>query len=115
MYYWFDFINIWTLFNRPSQTIVVGSQADLLSMDKWINGIHWFNELGYEAMVEVSEHTRCVTVVVSQDIRCRQFFCSLIEKVCNLQRCLCPAYKTTTYLISPEMRYVVVRIELYVF
>ena len=72
--------------------------------DIWINGIHWLNELGYEAMVEVTEHNRCVTVVVSQhnDIRCRQFFCSLIEKVYVLQHRLCQACKTTTYLISPD-------------
>ena len=72
--------------------------------DVWINGIHWFNELGYEAMVEVTEHNRCVTVVMSQDDNLASYhvFCSLVEKVYDLQRHLCPACTTTTYLISPD-------------
>lgn len=64
----------------------------------WNNGIYWKHE--YQALVEVSEHNRCVTILVSKGLKGKQVFSLLIREVLKLQEDLSPcAY--TEYIISP--------------
>ena len=67
----------------------------------WTNGIYWKNK--FEVVVEVSEHNRCVTVLISNKElnESRQVFNSVIKNVLSLKKqfCSCTSHE---YMIAPD-------------
>ena len=73
-----------------------------VSCNIWRNGIHWIK--GVEVVVQVTEHNRCVTVLVSESdpVLCNHIFSSLIKEIVTLQKQLCPACYVEECIISPK-------------
>ena len=73
-----------------------------VSCDIWRNGIRWMK--GVEVVVQVSEHNRCVTVLVSEGdpVLCNEIRSSLIKEIVALREELCPACYVEECIISPK-------------
>ena len=73
-----------------------------VSCDIWRNGICWMK--GVEVVVQVSEHNRCVTVLVSKGdpVLCNEIRSSLIKEIVKLREELCPACYVEECVISPK-------------
>ena len=73
-----------------------------VSCDIWRNGIRWIK--GVEVVVQVTEHNRCVTVLVSEGdpVLCNKIRSSLIKEIVTLQKELCPACYVEECVISPK-------------
>ena len=72
----------------------------------WRNGIHWMMEEGTEAMVQVSEEKRCVTLLVSLNKECPakslQLRSSVINTIRSKEKELCSSIQVHEFLISPS-------------
>ena len=73
-----------------------------VSCNIWRNGIHW--KKGVEVVVQITEHNRCVTVLVSEgdSVLCNEIRSSLIKEIATLQKQLCPACYVEECFISPN-------------
>ena len=71
--------------------------------DVWTNGIYWENEDEVEAIVEVTEDYRCVTVVTSiNDIeKSREVFNNIIKTILALKSQM-HSFECEEYLIAPS-------------
>ena len=72
----------------------------------WKNGIQWLDQDGVETIVEVSEHNRVVLLLMScpegEEMACVRHRSSLISKVLEARKELCPGISTTELLIDPS-------------
>ena len=77
-------------------------QQFAVSCDIWRNGIRWIK--GVEVVVQVTEHNRCVTVLVSKGdpLLCNEVRSSLIKEIATLRKQLCPACYVEECIISPK-------------
>ena len=68
----------------------------------WKNGIYWKDENDIEAMVEVTEHNRCVTILVSHSssLNSYQIRASLIKEVLSLKNRTCSC-EVQQFVIPP--------------
>ena len=73
-----------------------------MSCDIWRNGIHWIK--GVEVVVQITEHNRCVTVLVSEGdpVLCNEIRSSVIKEIVTLQKQLCPACYVEECILSPN-------------
>ena len=89
--------------NRIGKIADGDPQIDMLARccDIWINGIYWEND-EVEAIVEVTENYRCVTVITSMiDIKkSRNIFNNVIKTVLKLSEM--HSFKCEEYLIAPS-------------
>ena len=72
----------------------------------WKNGIHWSTEDGIEALVQVTEENRCVSLSLSIEEQCSSKWLklrsSLIDLILSKKEKLCPTTEFTEYFISPS-------------
>ena len=72
----------------------------------WKNGIHWSTDDGIQAMVQVTEENRCISLSLSVDEECSSSWLklrsSLAELILSKKEKLCPAVHLTEYFISPS-------------
>ena len=68
----------------------------------WKNGIYWKDENDIEAMVEVTEHNRCVTILVSHSssLKSYKIRTSLIKEVLSLKNKICSC-EVQQFVIPP--------------
>ena len=68
----------------------------------WKNGIYWKDENDIEAMVEVTEHNRCVTILVSHSssLKSYEIRTSLIKEVLSLKNKIC-SFEVQQFVIPP--------------
>ena len=68
----------------------------------WKNGIYWKDENDIEVMVEVTEHNRCVTILVSYNnsLKSYEVRTSLIKEVLSLKNKICSC-KVQQFVIPP--------------
>ena len=68
----------------------------------WKNGIYWKNENDIEVMVEVTEHNRCVTILVSysSSLKSYEIRTSLIKQVFSLKNKICSC-EVEQFVIPP--------------
>ena len=68
----------------------------------WKNGIYWKDENDIEAMVEVTEHNRCVTILVSHSssLKSYEIRTSLIKEVLSLKNKICSC-EVQQFVIPP--------------
>ena len=68
----------------------------------WKNGIYWKDENDIEAMVEVTEHNRCVTILVSHSssLKSYEIRTSLIKEVLSLKNRICSC-EVQQFVIPP--------------
>ena len=68
----------------------------------WKNGIYWKDENDIEAMVEVTEHNRCVTILVScsSSLKSYEIRTSLIKEVLSLKNKICSC-EVQQFVIPP--------------
>ena len=93
--------------SRDRPWVVEGSER---GCSVWINGIHWYDGDGVEAMVEQTEGGQCVTVLVSCEEGAEEEMVSLhfelMKIITDLQEKYCPKLKCKGYLLSPcELQY----------
>ena len=90
----------------PDQTGFIATNSKVQALQRvcstWKNGISWKDENNIEIMVEVTEHNRCVTILVSNShlIESYQIRTLLIREVINLKNELCQC-KTEQFVIAP--------------
>ena len=90
----------------PDETgfIVTNSKVQALQRvcRMWKNGISWKDENNIEIMVEVTEHNRCVTILVSNSnlLESYRLRTLVIREVINLKNELCPC-RTEQFVIAP--------------
>ena len=69
----------------------------------WKNGIYWGNRAGVEALVEVVDNSRRVTVMLrclsGQEIDCIHLRSSVIRSIINAKREWCPKIDTSEYFV----------------
>ena len=69
----------------------------------WKNGIYWANRAGVEALVEVVDNSRRVTVMLrclsGQEIDCIHLRSSIIRSIINAKRECCPKVATSEYFV----------------
>ena len=72
----------------------------------WKNGIQWLGQNGVETIVEVSEQNKMVLLLMScpegEELPCVRLRSSLISKVLDIKKELCPGVSTTELLIDPS-------------
>ena len=72
----------------------------------WKNGIQWLDQDGVETIVEVSEHNKLVLLLMScpqgEEMACIRLRSSLISKILETKKELCPGISTTELLIDPS-------------
>ena len=72
----------------------------------WKNGIQWLDQDGVETIVEVSEQNKMVLLLMScpegEELACVQLRSSLISKVLDIKKELCPGISITELLIDPS-------------
>ena len=72
----------------------------------WKNGIQWLDQDGVETIVEVSEHNKLVLLLMScpqgEEMACVRLRSSLISKILETKKELCPGISTTELLIDPS-------------
>ena len=72
----------------------------------WKNGIQWLGQDGVETIVEVSEQNKLVLLLMScpqgEEMACVRLRSSLISKVLDIKKELCPGVSTTELLIDPS-------------
>ena len=72
----------------------------------WKNGIQWLDQDGVETIVEVSEHNKLVLLLMScpqgEEMACVRLCSSLISKILETKKELCPGISTTELLIDPS-------------
>ena len=68
----------------------------------WKNGIYWKDENDIEVMVEVTEHNRCVTILVSygSSLKSYEIRTSLIKEVLGLKNKICSCH-VQQFVIPP--------------
>ena len=68
----------------------------------WKNGIYWKDENDIEVMVEVTEHNRCVTILVSHSslLKSYEIRTSLIKEVLSLKNKICSC-EVQQFVIPP--------------
>ena len=93
--------------SRAIPWVVEGSER---GCSVWINGIHWYNGDGVEAMVEQTEGGQCVTVLVSCEEGAEEemvkLHFELMKVITYLQEEYCPNLECKGYLLSPrELQY----------
>ena len=69
----------------------------------WKNGIYWKDENDIEVMVEVTEHNRCVTILVSHSssLKSYEIRTSLIKEVLSLKNKICSC-EVQQFVIPPS-------------
>ena len=69
----------------------------------WFNGIYWANRAGVEALVEVVDNSRRVTVMLrclsGQEIHCIHLRSAIIRSIINAKREWCPKVATFEYFV----------------
>lgn len=67
----------------------------------WLNGIYWKRN-NIEVLVEMSEHNRCITLLMSEINHCEAQYicCSVINEIMTLKNNICPC-ESQEYIISP--------------
>ena len=72
----------------------------------WKNGIQWLDQDGFETIVEVSEQNKVVLLLMScpegEELACVRLRSSLISKVLDIKKELCPGISITELLIDPS-------------
>ena len=72
----------------------------------WKNGIFWSTDDGIQAMVQVTEENRCISLSLSTDKECSprwlKLRSSLTELILSKKEKLCPTVEFTEYFISPS-------------
>ena len=90
----------------PDQTGIIATNSKVRTLQRvcsmWKNGISWKDENNIEIMVEVTEHNRCVTILVSNShlLESHQIRTLLIRDIINLKNELCQC-KTEQFVIAP--------------
>ena len=74
----------------------------------WKNGIHWSTEDGIQAMVQVTEENRCISLSLSTEKECSSKWLklrsSLIDMILSKKEQFCPSVDFTEYLVSPSQQ-----------
>ena len=72
----------------------------------WKNGIQWLDQDGVETIVEISEQNKLVLLLMScpegEEMACVRLRSSLISKLLETKKELCPRISTTELLIDPS-------------
>ena len=72
----------------------------------WKNGIQWLNQNGVETIVEVSKQNKMVLLLMScpkgEEMGCVRLRSSLISRLLETKKELCPGVLTTELLIDPS-------------
>ena len=72
----------------------------------WKNGIQWLDQDGVETIVEVSEQNKLLLLLMScpegEEMACVRLRSSLISKLLETKKELCPRISTTELLIDPS-------------
>ena len=90
----------------PDCTGIIKNNCEVQELDRdctmWKNGIYWKDENDIEAMVEVTEHNRCVTILVSHSssLNSYQIRTSLIKEVLSLKNKICSC-EVQQFVIPP--------------
>ena len=79
----------------PDNTGIIETNIEVNELNRdctmWKNGIYWKDENEIEVMVEVTEHNRCVTILVSHSssLKSYEIRASLIKEVLSLSNKIC--------------------------
>ena len=79
----------------PDSTGIIETNIGFTELSRdcimWKNGIYWKDENDIEVMVEVTEHNRCVTILVSDSssLKSYEIRTSLIKEVLSLKNKIC--------------------------
>ena len=79
----------------PDSTGIIVTNIEFTELSRdctmWKNGIYWKDENDIEVMVEVTEHNRCVTILVSESssLKSYEIRTSLIKEVLSLKNKIC--------------------------
>ena len=90
----------------PDSIGITETNIEMMELNRdctmWKNGIYWKDENDIEAMVEVTEYNRCVTILVSHSssLKSYEIRTSLIKEVLSLKNKIC-ACEVQQFVIPP--------------
>ena len=90
----------------PDNTGIIETNIEVKELFRdctmWKNGIYWKDENDIEVMVEVTEHNRCVTILVSHSssLKSYEIRTSLIKEVLSLKNKICSC-EVQQFVIPP--------------
>ena len=90
----------------PDNTGIADTNIEVKELNRdctmWKNGIYWKDEYDIEVMVEVTEHNRCVTILVSHSsyLKSYEIRTSLIKEVLSLKNKICSC-EVQQFVIPP--------------